>query len=93
MKINQAQQIFGVVIISSGLSISADIVGCLSKQEAFSVLDICRNAVTGLKTITSRRPDLVFIVAPLPDRMVTYVIKEAKKEAATCTDNTCCRLD
>jgi len=76
----QAQQLVKVLIISMGMALSENIIECLGQFEAFAVLDICRNGVTGLKAIASQLPELVFVVAPLPDRMLGHVIKEAKRK-------------
>ena len=80
MNKSQAQQLVKVLIISMGMASAESIRECLGRFEAFAVLDICRNGVTGLKAISSQLPELVFIVAPLPDRMLGHVIKEAKRK-------------
>jgi DNA-binding NarL/FixJ family response regulator len=76
----QAERLVKVLIISTSMALAENILECLGQFEAFTVLEICRNGVTGLKAIASQLPELVFIVAPLPDRMLGHVIKEAKKK-------------
>jgi len=80
MKSPEIQLPLKVLIISAGISIGENISECLRERATFSVLATCRNAVTGLQAIATQLPDLVFIVAPLPDRMVSHVIKEARKK-------------
>lgn len=77
---HQAQQLFRVLIIGTGMPLAGAIAACLGPFDEFSVLAICPNGVTGLKAIAAELPDLVFITAPLPDRMLGHVIKEAKKK-------------
>lgn len=62
------------------MALAENILECLGKFEALTVLDICCNGVTGLKAIATQLPELEFNVAPLADRIQWYVIKETKSQ-------------
>jgi DNA-binding NarL/FixJ family response regulator len=74
------QPLFRTVIISSDRAMSENIRGCLQTFENFSLLADCGNGMTGAKAIASLLPDLVFVVAPLPDRVLGHLIKDTKRK-------------
>jgi len=75
-----AQQLFSALIVSAEQPMAENIQACFVQFATFSTLDICRNGVAGLQAIASQLPDLMLIVAPLPDRQLSHVIKEAKRK-------------
>jgi DNA-binding NarL/FixJ family response regulator len=71
---------FRTLIISSDTAMRQSIHGCLQTFKDFSLLADCCNGMTGLKAIANLQPDLVFVVAPLPDRVLGHLIKDAKRK-------------
>lgn len=68
-----------VLIVSSRSHKAAKIAANLAQCKLFFSVQICGNGVEFLKTLPGTAPELVFIVAPLPDRIVSHVIREAKQ--------------
>jgi DNA-binding NarL/FixJ family response regulator len=82
MNQEQVQQSFKALIISAGATVTTDILACLADFPTFAGPTVSSNAVTGLQAIAAERPDLVLVVAPLPDRMLRHVLAEARKRHA-----------
>ena len=82
MNQEQVQQSFKALIISAGATVAEDIQACLAEFPAFAAPTVCSSGVSGLQVIAAERPDLVLVVAPPPDRMLSHVIKEARKRHA-----------
>lgn len=67
------------MIVSSRPHKATKIGTCLTQSHLFQTVDICGGGASFLKLLPERLPELVFLVAPLPDRVASHVIREAKQ--------------
>jgi len=79
MNPRQQQTTIRVLVISMGTAMSRKILDCIARFEAFTPQGSCTNATTGLEMIAAGHPELVFVVAPLPNRALAHLIKTAKQ--------------
>lgn len=68
-----------VVVVSSRPTKAAKITASLAHCKTFLSIQNCGSGVAFLKILSGTAPELVFIVAPLPDRIVSHVIREARQ--------------
>lgn len=73
----------GALIVSSRPTKAGKIAACLASCRLFQTVAHCESGVAFLKHLVINSPDLVFIVAPLPDRVISHVIREAKQQCPT----------
>lgn len=73
----------GALVVSSRPTKAGKIVASLASSRLFQAVEHCESGVAFLKYLSANSPDLVFIVAPLPDRVISHVIREAKQQCPT----------
>lgn len=67
------------IVVSSRSTKAAKIAACLTQSHSFKSIEICSSGISFLKLLPERLPEVVFLVAPLPDRVASHVIREAKQ--------------
>lgn len=71
------------LIVSSRPTKAAKIALCVTQSRIFQSVQICDNGVELLRMLPGSMVDLAFVVAPLPDRTVSHVIREARQLSPT----------